>query len=77
MEKHAMKNVNKRSTSTNRRRIGNLCPPDLLSKMGCIISLNRRKWAGWNSLRRAAIRDLAGVLNGLPQALEHALKIRL
>ncbi len=25
----------------------------------------------------AAIRDLAGGLNGLPQALEHALEVRL
>src|SRR5262245_52415052 len=39
-----MKDKNKRVTSTNRRRIGNLRPSDLVSKMGCIISPNRGRW---------------------------------
>ena len=29
MGKKAVKGVSKKSTSTNRRRIGNLCPPNL------------------------------------------------
>jgi hypothetical protein len=44
--------------------------------MDNIIAPNRWRWVVWNSLKGAAIRDSAGVLNGLLQALDRALEIR-
>jgi hypothetical protein len=71
-----MKDENKRVRSTNRRRIGNLCPSGSVVEDGLYYTTESMPEGRWSWLRGAAICGSAGGLNGLLQTLNCTLEVR-